>query len=164
MANDCFYSLKAKGNAKDLTRLLNIPRNEDREYALSRIFSAELGKLKEDTILINGTVAWSVSSCMFDEEMFDEEISYIAQYGSKFRDSETLKRTTIDRLAKLLHIKVEIWSEEYEVGFQEHYIVNEYGEIELNESRKAYKEEVGEEGEDDYIVVGGFKNIYNYSF
>ena len=151
MANNCGFSLKARGSEKDLSRLLSIMNYTDSEYRLYRIFEAVADTYEEsNTIYIYGDCAWSVRSCMLDIE-FNYYNS--AKKTNSLVDNKGVKGITIDQLAKILNLDIEIWSEEYGCGFQEHYIINHNGEIEVSDCVDAVEVEVGD---DEWEVQGGF--------
>lgn len=150
MANDCFYELRAKGSEANLKRLASILKYDDKEYALSRIFSAEICDETKDAISIFGDCAWSVYCCMCEGD------STYFNGGTPVFDNGA-KRTTIDRLAKMLNLKIEIWSEECGIGFQEHYLINEEGEFLIDDCRDASFDEEDE-------IIGGFPNYMEFSF
>ena len=82
-------------------------------------------------------------------------------------------RTSLPRICKRLKIAAEIYSMQYSSGFQEHYVINNQGEIIIEEDkeniRMLYKDDVEEYNkefgtsidkeefdEGDYLVMGGF--------
>ena len=166
MANDCLFTLKVRGtNKRNLKAFLNAIKGNRNEH-LSRIFdfsggydihtNEEVDLIKEENAYtgeIWGSCAWSVWSCMFEGN---------GTYYSDFKDKDLKGRTTIDRLCKKYKVRCEIFSEEYGIGFQEHYLIDEDGCVLESECEDAYEVE-NEEGECE--VKGGFgKNYLCFSF
>lgn len=126
MANNCGYALKAVGKKENLQKLAEIMQrdynctSEDLPH-LWRIFSAEIDDITEDEIYIYGDCAWSVYSCMFDGNHTYQ------------KDDKTGKGTTITALAKELNLDIEIFSEEPGCGFMEHFLINNCGELEIDD-------------------------------
>ena len=156
MANDCLFTLKVRGTNKNkINAFLRAVGQSNYHYEhLSRIFeftNEEVDLVKEDNAYVGecwGDCAWSVWSCMFEGDH---------TYYSDFKSNDNGKRTTIDRLCKKYNVRCEIFSEEYGVGFQEHYLIDEDGVVLVDECEEATEEEK-EDGE--WEVKGGFGNNY----
>lgn len=154
MANDCLFTLKVRGtNKTKVEAFLRAVRQDNYHYEhLSRIFEfyTNEGLVKEGNAYVGeywGSCAWSVWSCMFEGN---------GTYYSDFKDKDSGKRTTIDRLCKKYGVRCEIFSEEYGIGFQEHYLIDELGCVVENECLEATEEENG----DEWVVKGGFGDDY----
>lgn len=90
--------------------------------------------------------AWSLSSCMFN--------SHTLSYYQTLKDTykENFFGTTITEVAKKLNLQVEMYSEEGGMGFSEHYIIDNYGNILEDECYDYFKEYIGDyDSFDDYV-------------
>lgn len=159
MANDCLFTMRVRSRSvADLKEFLE--RVESKSYRkswLSRIFDfyAEDTKIENGYFVCSawGSCAWSVWSCMFEGES--------TYYSCANGENKKSKRTTINRLCKRFKVECEIFSEEYGVGFQEHYFINEKGEILINDCKDAFEKENNNE---EYEIIGGFDNYLEFSF
>lgn len=180
MANDCSYEMKIYSrNKESLDKLMEILKYaKGSKYYLSRIFDADW--LSEEPHLVKntqkgeyyeadvyGNCAWSVFSCMMEGEgtYFNDDPEGVMDNGAI--------RTSLPHICKELKIVAEIYSMEYALGFQEHYVINDQGEVITNEGKenivilykdgieeynKVHKASVKEEDfdKDDCLVMGGF--------
>ena len=90
--------------------------------------------------------AWSLSSCMFN----DHKYSYYQELKNKYK--ENFFGTTITEIAKRLNLQVEMYSEEGGMGFSEHYIIDNYGNILEDECYDYFEEYIGDyDSFDDYV-------------
>lgn len=142
MANNCDYMLRFVGKDRaKVERAAKIMAYQDfeRGYHLCRIFNAWKEDVIEEgngffSVDVSGDCAWSVASCMFDEEYGNMHGRYGDPQFHVFRDWEgelcyANLLITMPMLCKELGVGVEIWSKESGIGFQEHFIVNSDGEI-----------------------------------
>lgn len=139
MANICNYSMRAKGKKKNIEEFIKIMKaNYDyntmqftADRHMFRIFEANLvtdiDNVDDDiyAVTIDGYCAWSVYACMF-EGKYTYYSENKESFGNEFRG------TTIPIESERLSLDIEIFSEETEIGFTEHYIVRK-GTIELDE-------------------------------
>ena len=82
--------------------------------------------------------AWSLSSCMFNHHQY----SYYQTIKDTYK--ENFFGTTITEVAKKLNLQIEMSSEEGGMGFQEHYIIDNYGNVLENECYNYFEEYIGE--------------------
>lgn len=176
---DCPFEMKVYSRKKEsldeLIKILNYTKGS--KYNLSRIFDAWWGDQPELVTeakvgeyyngYIFGNCAGSVTSCMMEGKgtYFDDDPEGIMDNGAI--------RTSLPRICKRLKIAAEIYSMQYSSGFQEHYVINNQGEIIIEEDkeniRMLYKDDVEEYNkefgtsidkeefdEGDYLVMGGF--------
>lgn len=116
MANWCSFKMMVRGEPKNVDTFygyLTDYENSPRYFA--RIFNAE--KDSEScaegikTLRLSGDCAWSVYSCMCEGEY---------TYYSESHESDP-KLTCLREVTELLHLEVEIKSEEPGMGFWEHF-------------------------------------------
>lgn len=161
MPNWCEYEMKVVAkDHKAIDRLLSIMNYRDSEFYLYRVESARMSVFDNTypnvcSAIIEGAVAWSTYQWMHPK---DE--GYISDTGAKI--------ASLQSLCKKLDVAVEIFSREPGVGFQTHEIINNLGEIELNDCvdwTEEYEgldgilhEETG--GFDDYGEYRGTNKLY----
>ena len=87
--------------------------------------------------------AWSAYTCMFNGPG-----SYYYHYSK-----ELIYGTHVQEQAKRLQLEIEIYSEEPGAGFQEHYLVDNFGNLIINEEKDDYREIYIDECKDynDYL-------------
>lgn len=109
MANNCWYNMKLVGNKEDCLEWLERMCDYEKPKHFFRIFSAEVYEeyMDEDTYVcfISGDCAWSIEVCCRGSEW--------GYSGGRDLFAENTAE---------LHLKMEVWSEEPGIGFQEHYI------------------------------------------
>lgn len=127
MPNWCEYEMKVVAkDHKAIDRLLSIMNYRDSEFYLYRVASARMSVFDNTypnvcSAIIEGDVAWSTN------------------YWTSPRKEDDIASDTGARLARLqdicekLDIAVEIFSREPGIGFQTHEVINNLGEIELDE-------------------------------
>lgn len=171
MPNYCDYEMKVVGKTKksveNIIKYLQADYNYDSENGASyfhpwRVFEANCksgGVLKEGekyVAYIFGCCAWSVYSCMFDGNY---------TYQGRNKDIPNCKGRTIDFMCRLSKVDCEIYSYECGCCFQEHFLINNKGDIEINESCD-YEERYDDNGEPiydengDQEIIGGYYNPY----
>lgn len=174
MPNLCDYDMRVEGKKENIEKLQRIMKYEE-EVHMYRIFSADiydLEKKNEDTCVasICGDCAWSVYVCMMEGDVC---------YFQGEKDG-----TSLIKLSKELDLKIEIYSSESGIGFQEHYYIEkgrcvieeetEYMEYWF-ETKNMTKEELENEfngtvSEDEYLDYlelgyfsrGGYDKGYEY--
>lgn len=137
MANDCFYQMKVVAKDKEtIERLISIMKYDDKEYYIYRCFEAMADEIKKEddyfTTIISGDVAWSASDWFNGNENVKSKTEKGAHYVS------------VDILCKRLGFAVECFTQEPGMQFEEHYIVNNKGEIIIDET-----EDWGQNWEDE---------------
>ena len=146
MANNCFYILRAVSDKKArLDRLVSIMKYEDPWFYIYRVFSAEADFECEEedglfSRVISGDVAWSARLWVHDEASF-----YNPKIDGQYK--------TLTELCKMLNIAVEIYTKETGLEFQEHYIVDNLGNILVSE-RANWSEEYADDDEDCLEPIG----------
>lgn len=126
MANWCEYEMKVVSkDRKAIKRLLSIMQYKDSEYYLYRVSSAkEIIKDKVGDLhcaIILGYVAWSTHYWASPRK----EDDFVSETGARI--------ARLQDICKKLDIAVEIFSQEPGIGFQTHEVINNLGEIELDE-------------------------------
>lgn len=149
MANNCFYMLRAVSNNKAaLDRLVSIMKYEDPWYYIYRVFSAESDIECEEphglfSRVISGDVAWSAKLWVHDE--LSSSSPYCSETDRQYK--------TLTELCKMLNFAVEIYTKETGLEFQEHYIVDNLGNILVSE-RADWGEEYDDDDEDLAEPIG----------
>lgn len=159
MPNYCVYNLKAVSkNKESLERLIKIMSYEDPEYYIYRCFecvpcSDEIYDNEDGLYSINitGTVAWSCKSWF---ETAEEVTTCIL--GEDHPTYENYHYITLDLLCKRLDIAIDCFG--VEAKFQEHFIVDNNGEILVNERVDYYEYVDKETGR--VVGEGGFGDEY----
>lgn len=106
-----------------------------------------------NSLLISGSCAWSVYSCMFEGDY-----TYYNDWNKEERAKYSeFKGTTIQKVSEELKLTIEIFSEEPGCSFMEHYVIHE-GEVLISDEIE-YKEEY-DEILDDYTCSGGIEWKY----
>ena len=187
MANNCWYDMHVCGTRESLDEFWHVLQDYDYPRHFYRVFSAEKYDSYQNkdgtfTDCISGDCAWSVRSCM--------TIAPVGTYAKGDRETDTSLQLESQRLG----LKIEVFSAETGVGFQEHYryengveIANEetdYGEFEfepseyegdsVSEKFESFLKENGLSGcgysladldDCNWLSVGGFGNDYcNFDF
>ena len=182
MPNYCNYSMCAIGSKDNLEEFIKVMK-ADYDYGtmefsyerhLFRVFEADYDEIEEVgpnlyQVIINGYCAWSVSSCMFNNYPISYYASIQKESGDKFRG------TTLVEESERLNLRIEVFSEECGMCFQEHYVIingdvivedcvdwEEYC-LEDYETKEEAEEDLGIEITDEewesgesYISRGGF--------
>lgn len=194
--------MKVTGEPDKIREFIEVIQRDDYNAGrhFYRIFNADIddeNTIEEGFVIINGDCAWSVHTCMmegqgaYSQEEFIEYHKKLQEVEKKINNKtdlalknnylcekqhleESLKASSLIRESKLLNLTIEVFSEEYGVGFQEHYVIQN-GNVIIDECVDAQEyvacefdtvEEFNEEyglnitkeqfEEDDYIVIGGF--------
>ena len=113
MANNCFFTMHVKGKKENVDAFFAELRDYERVPHFWRVFSADMLLLQSEpdgTVVaeIIGDCAWSVHCCMCDGE------------GTYAKDCPEVS-TSLQKESERLSLAIEVFSEEYGVGFQEHY-------------------------------------------
>jgi hypothetical protein len=159
MANCCYYDLRAYGKTKTVDKAMEFIKSHSPEYEVHDEKLSEDGKTRD--VYAHGwckwsaTCAWNLDKYAPFDELFGEDIDPL------------LKELVDERKASpsLLEIKddisIELYTEECDMGFAEHYIIVN-GEIKLDDTR--HYEEIYDDETDDFIGHrGGFK-LYDFDF
>ncbi len=149
MPNYCTYDLRAEGKKKDLLTLTDwlaadyhynedppvivkketgiVPTEHHIGYRVFDFYPLEYGENFEnarpnEVVKMSGygDVAWSVETTMFDGPH---------TYTEDAKDLPNRKSITLPDACRMLHVRAEIYSLEEGVGFVEHYLVSEDGEV-----------------------------------
>lgn len=131
MPNTCDYSMRVVGKKENIEEFIKIMKATynyfEKEFSndlhFFRIFEAIEDQIEEldnrsYATTINGTCAWCVSSCMFDNEPKSYYQLAKQEYSDDFRG------TLVPIESKRLGLDIEIFSEDG-LTFQEHYIVKQ---------------------------------------
>ena len=114
MANYCSYDMRIVGkkeNVNEMIAMLKYDHPDERHFY--RVFSAGIYNAEERpdgryAVDASGDCAWSVYSAMIEEEGYEKLCNVSGE----------------------LELDIEVWSSEYGVGFQEHYIYSNGVEVE----------------------------------
>lgn len=171
MPNYCNFSMRVKGkkaNVKEFYQILEADYDYQREPIMnidgpqrhfSRIFNINFAGYKNEAIYdcsedtddveidLVGDCAWSVYSCMCKGNH-----TYYNSLKEEYK--EKCLATNLEEETRLLYLKVEIYSEEPGVGFQEHMIYDN-GKCLVNDCVDYYEDY--DEESDEYTPVGGFE-------
>lgn len=113
MANYCGYTMRAKGTKDAVDELVDIMQYKHKLWWFRRIFSADVYEVEDsgDNVIVGicGDCAWSVLVCMTDAA------------GSYISEAQSSKFVSLRKVSELLHLEIEVWSEEPGIGFQEHF-------------------------------------------
>lgn len=149
MANNCGFSMKVIGKEKDvkafkrkcITGSKDV-RDEEDHFSFYECWEYESEQLDDEHIAkyFCGDCPWSIrSSCITS------------------RVSENL----LEKNTKAFNVVVEIWSEEYGWGFQEHYIYDNGEDVTGEDTCVDAEERELENG--DYEIIGGYSNYCNWT-
>lgn len=144
MANYCYFEMKILGKEKDVKKFLRkclVGKNVERDYEDHFVFysCSEYNAERIDNAYVEeylcGDCPWSIcSSCISG------------------RVSENL----LAKNTKAFNVTVEVWSEEYGMEFQEHYIYNNGEDVTGDYTCLGAEERELENGE--YEITGGYSN------
>ena len=169
MPNYCSFSLKAVGKKENLEKLQEYLKqdydyNDKKNYPTGKHFfrvfevytNESITAIDEDKdiheMIVDGECAWSVFSCMFSGNA-----TYYNDLKSRI-PPEDFKGITIPMAAKELNLKIEIFSEEPGWGFMEHYLIDNDGQVLIDDCRdyeEQYDEETGETR-----AIGGIECVF----
>lgn len=154
MANDCSFDMKVVAKDKEtIDRLLSIMKYEDKEFYIYRVRDVDVLYPAEKegdnySAVFQGDVAWSANAW----------VRGIPDPNSK---SETgAGYTNLVELCKTLGIKIEIWTSEPGMGFQEYILIGDNGEYDYQ--TEDWNLEWGE-NDDDPVETGGFDDYGSWS-
>jgi len=137
MANNCCYSMKIVGTKGNCERFVRKLKSYEEPNHFWRIFEAGVYNCDGDDdnyeMYICGDCAWSLETCC-------RASGY--SHGIDLFEVNTRE----------LELKLEAWSEESGIGFQEHYIYDN-GECLADECEEKFDS-------NDEVVVGGFGDEY----
>lgn len=125
MPNYCSFEMKVTGSEKNVKEFFETVSGDScNKPHFPRVFEAEICEKGHTDdgymICIWGYCAWSVYSCMLDGD---------GTYNNKANPED---KTTLQSESKRLNINVEVWSNESETYFIEHYLYKTGAEI-INE-------------------------------
>lgn len=166
MANDCFYLARIAGENKDnVDQFFHAMQFRDMKngYFMYRVYMAEsAGRHLNSGIWVrnvDGFCAWSVRDCMMTKAYGEfHGVNYGDPAFKVFRDQSgsicyaNIGMTAQD-LCKNLNCRFEIWSRDPLGGFQEHFLLNGSGKIEM-------AEKISWDGDDE---SSGFPNYGKWS-
>lgn len=163
MANYCDYNMRVRGTKENVYKFHKRMRDYDSPNHLFRMFAADIYDEYDNedgttTIDIGGYCAWSIESCC---------------RASGYSNGVDLFEVN----TRELELKLECWSSEEGMCFQEHYLYDN-GECQINDSVDWYvycfdeseqtfeeflksnniKNKTKEDLQDDLLYVGGFKD------
>lgn len=168
MANDCIFRMKVSGRSEDGVRqLVAALKCEDltRGFFMIRVYDVEEdGDVERGddgtlSVTVDGCCAWSVVSCMLDEQYYAWRDCVVGEPRfDVFRDAYTgrLKFCNVPVLLTTLCREtgcgVEIWSREPGCGFQEHILVSADGHADGSDTEWS----PGDPDSPDAPETGGF--------
>ena len=128
MANNCYYEMSVVGTKENIERLHRIMKYEDPNLYIYRVFDAEMDEPNQldngrYMAFIYGDVAWGISPWL--EDIPKVEKSYDGKKDNRLYVS-------LRFLSDLLHLDMEIQSEEPGCAFQQHCAIID-GEVVLYE-------------------------------
>lgn len=109
MPNYCYYEMKVVGIDDNIDELISMMNYNHPTYHFHRVFEADVYDRGDGYALISGDVAWSIYSAM------------LCLLGGC--ESTGKEYTFISNVSKSLQLKIEIFSSEPGIGFQEHYLI-----------------------------------------
>ena len=142
MANNCFYAMKIVGKKENCDRWVELMENYDLENHFWHMFNVDV--YEEETTTDGDTVMYLNGDCAFSIESCCRASGY----------SEGVDLLAVN--SKALNLIVEIWTEEYGIGFQEHYVYKN-GECLVDACEEA--QEWFWNG-DEYPTYEDFKNVH----
>ena len=181
MANNCDYECRVYGKDRaKVEQFVNALKYKDLKdgYFMCRIFSAYSDEIyqTDDGIFVcevSGDCAWSVGGCMIDTGYGTwRGMAYGEPHFEVWRDYNgeicySNLGVTAPMLCKILGVAVEIWSKESGCAFQEHFVIDDCGEV-LESDSCHWEEGYDEDENGDYIDtnpekdVGGFEDYGEY--
>ena len=127
MANNCWYTLRVVSPTKEsIERLLSIMQYKDKDYYIYRCFDAGYDDEPEQgadglwTAVIVGDVAWAWNMWCKGFTTEEERNSHKTDTGTQYR--------TLNDICKAFGLGIEMWGAEPDIGFQQHFYINKYGE------------------------------------
>lgn len=129
MPNLCAYAMRVKGTPEAIDEMHKRLTDYEHTPHFWRVFEAERSDAVTETddgetvTEFYGTCAWSVNSCMLD----NNPLCYANEYA------EEGKSTSLEKSAKELGIDIEVYSEEGGNGFAEHYLYTRDGSKTIEE-------------------------------
>lgn len=142
MPNYCNFNMKIKGRMNDCEIFIKRMTDYNKPLHLWRIFEASVynkeGNFDEYSVEISGYCAWSIESCC---------------RASGYSEGVDL----LEANTKELNLKLEVYSEEPGMCFQEHYIYDN-GECLADECVRWEESWYDEEEDIEHESVGGFEN------
>lgn len=153
MPNLCLFEMRAKGSRDsinkskeivfaDYTYIDDALDNCNAEHYLFRTwaesYSVEIDSNNTDVITICGDCAWSVEVCMFD--------CAPTGYYNQLKTMKNFKGITLPLISEKYRIDIEVYSQECEMCFEEHYLVENGDRVidEVVEYHNDYDEEKNE--------------------
>lgn len=141
MANSCNFVMKLNGKTKNVEEMINFIVRDALEVNEDRYFEGWLKNIKfeiEDDLIDGTSVAFVTGECKWSVivSLLGVENSYY--YDSKKKFGGELNVTCIEIESKRYDLDIEIYSSEYDAGFEEHYLIKK-GELLIKECLKAWQ-------------------------
>lgn len=130
MPNLCSYVMHVKGTPEAIDEMERRLTDYDHTPHFWRVFEADRSDGEIDPATgervteFYGTCAWSVRSCMMD----DDPLCYASEFASQG------KSTSLHKSATELGVDIEVYSTEEGCGFAEHYLYTRAGTTAVDES------------------------------
>ena len=146
MPNWCSFKMTLKSNKKqNIKNLLRHIQKDGENYenykylVLPRLTYDRISKIYEKDnyfyVILNGECAWSCNTCMLSGTSINynklmKNLPHLYATGSK----EHI--TSIEEICAIYNTEAEVISRETDIGFTEHYYINNKGKIIVSEIRK----------------------------
>lgn len=158
MANCCYYDLRAYGKTESVDSALNFIKDHSPEVEIRDEGISNNGETKD--VYAHGWCKWS-ATCAWNLDKYDPfnglfggiTNSLLKEIADEHKISPSLLDIKDD-------VSIEIYTEECDMGFAEHYILVN-GEIKLDDTR--HYEEIYDDDIDFIGRRGGFK-LYDFDF
>ena len=140
MANSCDFEMKVKGKGENVRELIKLIEDNALDVSEERCFGGWIDNIMFDIEynpsektcigIITGECKWSVLLSLLGAE---------GSYFDKMKnDGDESNVTCLEIESQRLGVEIEIYSSEYGVGFEEHFLIRN-GVLEINECIKAWK-------------------------
>lgn len=174
MANICSFIMCVKGDRENIESFYNALIQKGTIW-MGRGADADIDYEDENKAFVTGQCKWSVYSALIGNAISMREKPDTWHFEEGQKDLEFI---TLEESCAKWHLEMETYSEEYGIGFQEHYLIKN-DEVIINDCVEAceydlYEYETKEEAEAEFkiklsdeewnknkgdrFIVGGFEN------
>lgn len=156
MANICSYNMAVRGTKENIETFINMVNQKGTCYMGrgAEVYDVEYEQLEENLwrCTFDGCTKWSIQASLVMDAISMRKTPERWAF-SRDTDRASLTFVTLYEACEQLNIDMECYSEESDMGFQEHFLFKD-GQLVLEECVE-YSEEYDEEN-DEWIPEGGF--------
>lgn len=141
MANSCDFEMKVKGKSESVETLIKLLKDHELDESEERYFGGWLENIMyemEDDPINQSSIAFVTGGCKWSVilSLLGVKDSYYDEDKKDYGDKS--KVTCLENESKRLNLDIEIYSSEYGVGFEEHFLIKE-GELLINDCVNAWQ-------------------------